>query len=68
LREWFNAHRLAYSVYENGLPRPATFAEARARVEGDYSVAVLERLVAEQVAEQRGLRKIEVDETALALL
>lgn len=68
LREWYNAHRLSYSVYENGLPRPATFAEARARVEGDYSVAVRDRLMAEEVAALRRVRSIQVDDAALAAL
>lgn len=68
LREWYESHRSLYNVFEGDRPRPATFAEARARAEGDYSVAVRDRLLAEEAEALRKIRTVRVDEKVLAAL
>jgi hypothetical protein len=68
LREWYEAHRSLYQVIEKEQPRQATFDEALARVEGDYSVAVRDRLLAEEAASLRKLRSIRIDESVLTAL
>ena len=69
LHAWYEAHRADYALVEaGGQRRPATFAEARARIEGDYSVGLRDRLLAERVQELRKARTITVDEAVLRSL
>lgn len=68
LREWYEAHRADYAVVEAGRRRPATFAEAKPQVEGDYSVALRDRLLAEHAAALRKARSVAVDEKVLVNL
>ena len=68
LREWHASHRASYAVIEKGQRREATFAEARAQVESDYSVVVRDRLLAEQLTALRQQRDIRIDERTLAAL
>lgn len=66
LLNWFNAHKSEYGASDGkGGTRMATFAEAHARVEGDYSVALLERLRAEQAAALRKTHKIVISDDVL---
>jgi hypothetical protein len=51
-----------------GGQRPATFEESAGQVEGDYSVDVREKLLAERARELRQVRAITVDDAVLARL
>jgi hypothetical protein len=69
LRAWYQDHQNDYAVIgADGAKRPATFAEARPRVEGDYSVALRDRLLAEQAQALRKTHAVTIDEQVLALL
>jgi hypothetical protein len=69
VRAWYEQHRADYAVaLKDGRTRPATFEEARPRAEGDYSVALLERVKAEKVAALRKQHAIAIDEAALGRL
>jgi hypothetical protein len=69
LREYHRRHQALYTVVDaSGRPRAATYEESRARVEGDYSVALRDRLLAEQAEALRRTRTVRVDEQALAAL
>lgn len=65
-------HKLYQSFYVTGDraggQRPATYEESRAQVEGDYSVALRDRLLAEQAGILRRTRTVRIDEQALTAL
>ena len=63
-RDWYGAD---YAIVDaEGEKRPATYAEARPRVEGDYSDALRDRLLAEQAQALRKTRAVWVDDKVLA--
>ncbi len=65
LRAWYEAHRAEYRLPpEKGGAIPS-YADVAQRVEADYSVALVERLKAEQAAALRQLHRVAVDEDAL---
>lgn len=69
LHAWYDSHQADYAVIEaGGKRRTATYDEARPRVEGDYSVALRDRLLAEQAQALRKARAVRIDEKVLALL
>ncbi len=69
LQAWYQEHKADYAApTEGGEKKIPSFAEARSRIEGDYSVALCEQLFTEHV---QGLRKsttITVDEVVLKAL
>lgn len=67
LRAWFEAHRADYAM-PGEERRLATYAEARPRVEGDCSVALRERLLAERAQALRRTRSVRIDEAVLQTL
>lgn len=69
LRAYHQLHQSSYVVTDAaGNRRPATYEESRAQVEGDYSVTLRDRLLAEQADDLRKSRTVQVDEKALAAL
>lgn len=65
LRAWYNTHAADYrrpAEKGGGVP---PFGEVRSRVEADYSVVLVERLKAEQVAQLRRERRIQINDAAL---
>jgi hypothetical protein len=69
LRAWYDAHRGDYALVDaTGQKRLASFAEAQPRVEGDYSVAVRDRLLAEQAQTLRREHAVWIDEKVLLAL
>jgi len=69
LHAWYENHKADYAGTEAGHEkRVPTYAEARARVEGDYSVALRDRLLAEKAQVLRKTRSVKIDEAVLQKL
>jgi hypothetical protein len=63
---WYRAHLADYTVGAEGSRRVQPFNEVRQRVEGEYSVDLLERFKAEQIAALRKNHTIVVNDRMLA--
>jgi hypothetical protein len=69
LRAYHKLYQPFYVVGDRaGGQRPATYEESRAQVEGDYSVALRDRLLAEQAGVLRKTRAVTINENVLAAL
>jgi hypothetical protein len=65
LRAWYDGHAADYRRAPEKGGGVAPFDEVKSRVEADYSVVLVERLKAEQIAALRKQRRIEMDDAAL---
>ena len=66
LHGWYDTHKAEYAVTTGrGEKIIPTYAQARPRVEGDYSVALRDRLLAEKAQALRKTRAVHVDEAVL---
>ena len=69
LRAWYDKHKLLYAPLEgNRVAHTPPYEEARERVLGDYSVALMERIKTEKVTALRTARQIAIDDGALEKL
>lgn len=70
LQAWYDDHKADYTLpAEDGKPaRLQTFDQVKERVQADYSVGVVERLKAEEVATLRKSHSVTVNEAALRML
>jgi hypothetical protein len=66
LRAWYEAHKTEYGVLDDaGRNKIPSYEEARSRVEGDYSVALRDSLLAEKAQALRKNRSITIDDDVL---
>ena len=63
MKSWYEQHAARYAA--PGAKKFPAYADVRERVEGDYSVDLLERLRAEKIRALREMHHIQIDEAAL---
>jgi len=69
LHAWYEAHKTEYAATgADGKKRIPSYEQARPRVEGDCSVALRDRLLAEKAAALRGTHTVLIDEAVLGRL
>ena len=69
LQAWYDQHKVEYAVTnQQGRKQIPSYAEMRSRVEGDYSVALRDRLLAEKAQALRKPRSVRIDEAVLRQL